>query len=112
MAPSLAVTCMAEVARKGGAALLCEIARHRLVAKPGCGEIGFRHTSFNMYIYTINEARKHYILLDTILNYMFYFGPPGKPDKNQENLLHVGHVVGFGDSRIDGFLEVQNQRYS
>ena len=28
--------------------------------------------------YTVNEAHKQYSLLDTIFNYIFYFGPPGK----------------------------------
>ena len=28
--------------------------------------------------YLINEAHKQYSLLDTIFNYIFYFGPPGK----------------------------------
>ena len=26
----------------------------------------------------MNEAHKQYSLLDTIFNYIFYFGPPGK----------------------------------
>ena len=33
-----------------------------------------RHITF----YTINEAHKQYSLLDTIFNYIFYLGPPGK----------------------------------
>ena len=45
----------------------------RLVAKPGCREIGFRQISLEKYI---NEAHKQYSLLDTRFTYMFYFGPP------------------------------------
>ena len=60
--------------------------------------------------YTINEAHKQYKLLDTIFNYTFYLGPPGKHlQKNKENLLHV---VTFGDLNIDIFLEVQDKKYS
>ena len=68
--------------------------------------------------YSINEAHKEYSLLDTISNYIFYFGPPGKHlQTSQENLLHVGrlrgrHVVGFGKLSIVFVLEVQDKRYS
>ena len=40
--------------------------------------------------YTINEAHKQYSILDTLFNYIFYFGPPRKHlCKSQENLLRV-----------------------
>jgi hypothetical protein len=70
----------------------------------------------SLLIYTINETHKQYIILDTILNYIFYFGPPGKHLlKNPEHLLRGGrprHVVGFGDLSTDDFEEAQNERYS
>ena len=41
--------------------------------------------------YTINEIHKQYNLLDTIFNYIFYFGPPGKHlYLSPQNPLHVG----------------------
>ena len=41
--------------------------------------------------YTRNEAHKQYSLLDTIFNYMFYLGPPGKYlCLSPQNLLLVG----------------------
>ena len=41
----------------------------------------------------INEAHKQYSLLNTIFNYIFYLGPPGKYlQTSQENLLHVGRL--------------------
>ena len=40
---------------------------------------------------TINEAHKQYSLLDTIFNYIFYLGPPGKHlYLSTQNQLHVG----------------------
>ena len=63
----------------------------------------------------INEAHKQYSLLDTISNYICYFGPPGTHlYLSPQNQLHVAgpHVVGFRDFFIDVFLEVQNQRYT
>ena len=68
--------------------------------------------------YTRNEAHKQYSLLDTIFNYIFYLGPPGKYlYLSPQNPLHVGreagrHVVGFLYFFIDIFLEVQDTKYS
>ena len=43
------------------------------------------------WFYTINEAHKQYSLLDTMLNYILYFGPPGKHlSSSPQNPLHVG----------------------
>ena len=43
--------------------------------------------------YTIKEAHKQYSLLDTIFNYIFYFGPPGKHlYLSPQNPLHVGRL--------------------
>ena len=59
----------------------------------------------------MNEAHKQYSLLDTIFDYIFYFGPPGKYlYLSFQNPLH--HVVGFLDFFIDTFLEVQDKKYS
>jgi hypothetical protein len=87
----------------------------RLVAKPGCWEIGFRTFLLKFTFYSICEAHKKCSLLDTIFNYIFYFGPPGAYlYLSPQNPLHVSrlHVVGFLDLFIDVFLEVQNKRYS
>ena len=62
----------------GSGGLNLNIEKSRLVAKPGCFYIGFQQISFKIKLYTINEAHKQYSLLDTIVNYIFDFGPPGK----------------------------------
>ena len=63
----------------------------RLVAKPWCWEIGFRHISLIFIFYTINAAHRQYSLSDTIFNYIFYLGPPGTPPNlSAQNTLHVG----------------------
>ena len=55
--------------------------------------IGFRTFSGNCLIHTRNRSHKQYSLSDTIFNYMFYFGPPGKHlSKSAENLLHVSRL--------------------
>ena len=62
----------------------------RPLPKPGCWEIGFRQISLKK-CYTINEIHKQYSLLDTILNYIFYLGPPGKYlYLSPQDPLHVG----------------------
>ena len=63
-------------------------------------------------------GHKQYSLLDTIFNYIFHFGPPGKYlYLSHKHRLSVGRrsrprIVGFLDLFIDMFLEVQNERYS
>ena len=53
-------------------------------------------------MYTINEARKQYRLLDTVFNYILYFGPPGNIYKQVKKTHYMSagfagqHVVGFG----------------
>ena len=51
---------------------------NRLVAKPGCWELRFRHIFLLSKCYTINEAHEQYSLLDTISNNIFYFAPQGE----------------------------------
>ena len=48
--------------------------------KPGCWEMGwfFYSLSYTFGFYNIKEAHKQDSLLDTIFNYIFYLGPPGK----------------------------------
>ena len=42
---------------------------------------------------TRNETQEQHSLLNTIFDYIVYFGPPGKYlYKNQENRLHVGRL--------------------
>ena len=66
-----------------------------------------------MIFWTINEAHKQYSLLDTIFNYIFYLGPPGKHLYLSPKAHFTGrHGVGFLDFVIDVFLDVQNTKYS
>ena len=58
-----------------------------------------------------NFVREQYSLLDTIFNYMCYFGPPGKYLWTSKGNRPGRRVVGFGDLSIDMFLEVQNKTY-
>jgi hypothetical protein len=58
-------------------------------------------------VYTINGAHMQYGLLDTILNYIFQRGPPGKPPRKvMETYYYMSagfagrHVVGLGDLSI------------
>ena len=64
----------------------------------------------------MNEAHEQYSLSDTIFNYIIHFGPPGNiyRERNEQvkktyyYYYEAGrHVVGFEDSSIDVFLEVQ-----
>ena len=50
----------------------------RLLPKPGYKEMGFRQISLKIYILFHIETHKQYSLLDTIFDYIFYFGPQGK----------------------------------
>ena len=67
-----------------------------------------------MIFHAINEAHKQYSPLDTMFNYIFYFGPPAKIYKQVKKSYYMSagfagrHVVGFEDLSIDIFLEVQN----
>ena len=55
------------------------------------GKLVFGRFPWIFIFYTINEAHKQYSLLDTIFNYIFYLGPPGKYlYLSPQNLLHVG----------------------
>ena len=77
---------------------------------------GCRQISLQIYILYPNEAHKQYSLLDTIFDYIFYFGPPGTHFylSPQNHYMSAGeadrHVVGFLDLFIDIFLEVQDKR--
>ena len=62
----------------------------RLVAEPGCWEIGARHLFLNMIILHHKWNHKHYSLLFTVFRYMFFFRAPGKHlDLSPQNALHV-----------------------
>ena len=53
--------------------------------------LGFWHISLEYDSFTRNEAQEQYSLLDTIFDYIFYFGPPGKYlYSSPQNPLHVG----------------------
>ena len=61
-----------------------------LVSEPGFLE-ALAH--FLDFFLPRNETQEQHSLLDTIFDYIFYFGPPGTHlYKNQENLLHVGRL--------------------
>ena len=68
-------------------------------------------------IYIRIEAQELSSIIDTICNYIFHFGPPGKYLwTSRENRLSAAgfagrRIVDFWDLRIDIFLEVQNQKY-
>ena len=85
--------------------------------EPGCSEIGFQHISLKTYSLFANEAHKQYSLLDTIFNYIFCLGPPGKHLYLSSQVpLHVLQRSRPTYSRfaclfIDVFVEVQDQRY-
>ena len=73
---------------------------------------------FREDLYVGVSVHKQYSLLDTLFNYMFYFGPPGTYlYLSPQPPLPIGQrsrptVVGFLDLFIDIFLEVQNKTYS
>ena len=61
-----------------------------LVSEPGF-VLGFGGSAWNFKYFIRNEAQDQPSLLDTIFDYIFYFGPPGKYlYLSPENLLHVG----------------------
>ena len=84
---------------------------------------GFWFISLEVYLFTRNETQEQpNSLLDTIFDYIFYFGLPGNYlYLSPQNLLqsageaglHVasGHV-GSLDFFIDTFLEIQDTKYS
>ena len=78
----------------------------------------FGPISLEVYLFTRNEAQEQHSLLDTIFDYIFDFGPPGKYQYKIKTTYYTAggfacrHLVGSGDLSIDIFLEVQNQRYS
>ena len=61
-------------------------------------------------------VHKQYSLLDTIFDYIFHFGPPGKYLYKRQYYMSAGfagqHVVDFGDLNIDIFLEVRDKQFS
>ena len=67
----------------------------------------FRKVRRKQTKYTMNEAHKQYSILDTILNYIFHFGPPGNIYTPVPKTYSR-----FSFVFIDAFLEVQNKRYS
>ena len=81
--------------------------------------LGFWSISLGIYFsFTRNEAQEQHSLLDTIFDYIFYFGAPGKYlYLSPQNLLHVGQRSWPTGSKLSWlfyniFLDVQNQRYS
>ena len=51
----------------------------------------FGRFPWTFWFYCINEAHKQYSLIDTILNYVFYFGPPGQHlYSSPQNPVRVG----------------------
>ena len=88
-----------------------------LVSEPGFF-YGFCQFSWKFISFTRNEAQEQPSLLDTIFDYIFYFGPPGKYlYLSPQNLLHVGRrsqptCSTFSLLFYSSFLEVQNKRYS
>ena len=63
-----------------------------LVSEPGFF-YGFGPFPWKLNSFTRNEAQEQDSLLDTIFDYIFYFGPPGKHLlTSQENLLYVGRL--------------------
>ena len=48
-----------------------------LVSEPGLF-LGFGTFPWKSNSFTRNEAQEQHSLLDTIFDYIFYFGPPGK----------------------------------
>ena len=64
-----------------------------LVPIAGCWEEAFRNMSSNINIFIISSAHKQYLLLGTVYEYLFNFGPPGSYlHKHQENHLPVGRL--------------------
>ena len=65
----------------------------------------FNRLPWKLRFCTINEAQKQYSLLDTISNYIFYLGPPGKYlYLSLKNPLHVGRRSPPTCSRFSDFL--------
>ena len=91
---------------------------YRLVAKPGCWEICLRHISLQMKFYITKETHKQYSLLDTVFDYILYFGPPRKhPYSRSPHPSHVGqrnfrYVIAFLDIFTNVPLEAQHKRYN
>ena len=73
--------------------------------------IGFRSFSDKFEFYTRNHSHKQSSLLDTIFNYIFYFGAPGNIYRKVEKTDNPS-IVNFGDLSIDIFLEAQDKKYS
>ena len=63
----------------------------RLLISQDVGKMVFGRFPWIFIFDTRNEAHKQYSLLDTIFNYIFYLGPPGKYlYLSPKNPLHVG----------------------
>ena len=83
-----------------------------LVSEPGF--LGFGPFPRKSNSFTRNEGQEQHSLLDTIFNYILYFGPPGKHLKKTRKrttcrpaVLPTYTIVGLGDLNIDVFLEAQ-----
>ena len=59
--------------------------------------------SLEIYFFTRNEAQEQHSLLDTISDYIFYFGPQGKYLYNNQEASRW--VVCLGNFSINMFLE-------
>ena len=68
-------------------------AHREVLSRPGPsqdgGKLVFHTCRCILRLYTINETREQYSLLDTILHYILDFGPPGNIYKNDGQVLLV-----------------------
>ena len=84
------------------------LGRHCRVAPKGrMFLIGVLSFSDKFEFYIRNHSHKQSSLLDTISNYIFYFGAPGT-----YLYLSPPRIIDFLDFSIDTFLELQNITYS
>ena len=75
-------------------------APYRVAPKGRMFLIGFRRCSDKFEFYTRNHSHKQSSILDTIFNYIFYFGAPGKYlYLSPENPLSVGRRSRPRDNR-------------
>ena len=74
--------------------------------------MGFWPICENFKICVGIAVHKQYSLLDTMFNYIFPLGPPGKNTWVLKFDYPSAGIVGFLDLFIDIFQEVQNEKYS
>ena len=88
------------------------IASWVLVSEPGF--FRFWPISLEIYFFTRNETQEQHSLLDTIFDYIFYFGPPGKYllKTPKRTTCRPASRSRFSSLFINIFLEIQNKRYS